>query len=275
MRSLLAAALALCALGWSAARAEDAAPAAAAPQTGCDELFVGRHWRPAADAYQAQRFRDAVPDLDAIIAACGDDPTAAMAHFMRAEIALRSNDNQRALDVLAAVQTPGPPLGSYPVWMKLQALQRLGRTDDVTQLATTLLAASDAAMTRPDFGMQRVESFETADYAITGYQGRFNQGPFVRYFEFLMRPKAGGLPLSIALSRDAAALDQEKDYFIDLYECSGHYTLDTVSAAHGDLTYAEARRAVERSIADRHAVSSTQSPNGLCVFTRFITPGLD
>jgi len=240
----------------------------------CDELFVGRHWRAAAEAYQAQRFDLATPDLDMIISTCGDDPSAAMAHGMRAEIALRSNENQRALEILQNITAPGPPLGSYGVWLKLQALIRLHRDNDVAALTTTLLAASDAAMTAPGFGMQKVESFDSNGYSITAYQGQFTQGSFIRYFEFLMRPDAGGLPLTIALSKDAAVAAQEPYYFVDLYECSGHYTLGNVPQS-GAMTYAQARSALEHALVNRQAITGISSRTGLCIFTPYITPGLD
>ncbi|MES1198467.1 MAG: hypothetical protein ABUS48_00605 [Pseudomonadota bacterium] len=282
MRFLIAAFAATAAL-FSSAYADDPpsdtttpAPATqgASPPPGCDELFVGRHWRAATEAYQAQRFDLAIPELDLVITQCGDDPSATTSHAMRAQIALIQNDNQHALDTLGDIAAPGAPLGSYGVWLKLQALIRLHRDAEVSELAHTLLAASDAAITASGFGMQKVESFDSNGYSITSYQGQFNQGPFVRYYEFLMLPDAGGLPLSIVLSKDASAAARETDYFVDLYECSGHYTLDVVTP-HGAMTYAQARAGIERALSDRHAVSATTSRNGLCIFTPYITPGLD
>ena len=62
--------------------------------------------------------------------------------------------------------------------------------------------------------MTHVESFEAGGFAIESHQGQFNDGPFIRYFEFLMRPLAGGLPISLAISRDNLDLGLDEGHKI-------------------------------------------------------------
>jgi len=271
MKTFVAAALGALALFAGSAFAATTDPAPDAPPAACDDNFVDTHWHAAVDAYRGEHLDVAATETDAIIAACGDDPRAGMPHIMRAELALRSGDAQRAADLI-----PDPPPTFYAAWMAMEAHDELGHADRVSSIATVLERMSGEALTRA--GMTQVESFDAGGYHVTSYQGRLEQGPFIRFFYFLMQPVAGGMPVSIAISRDNIALEgSDRTYFVDFYQCSGHYTMSQFESAE-TVPYARARQAVDTFLAhpdSGNAVSATVPHDGLCAFPQYITPGLD
>jgi len=227
------------------------------------------HWAAAVQHYRANEFPQAATETDAIVAACGDDARAETPRMMRAELALRASEPQRALDLLES----GPSQRSnYSRWLRIDA--RLSHADQVNALAQSLIADSGAALERA--GLRHVETFEAGGYSIAGYEGRLNQGSFIRFEFFLIRPLAGGLPISIAVSRDNFDLGGPPAYFVDLYICAGHVTLDEFSS-NRPPDYRRARAAVDAWVTSQgaNAISATTPHTGMCAFTQYITPGLE
>jgi hypothetical protein len=139
MRILISAIV--CACFFTASRAE------AAP---CDAAVANISWRSAIGAYNAKNFEDAAKTLDQMIADCGSDPITYHPQVMRAELALRADDDALALLVLQPVPMPaGPPIGSYSSWLAMTAALA---KKDLPTFATerdALLKAMDIALTDP------------------------------------------------------------------------------------------------------------------------------
>jgi len=131
-------------------------------------------------------------------------------------------------------------------------------------------------------GMTQVETFDAGEYHVTAYQGLFNNGPFIRYFEFLMLPATGGPPLSIAVTRDAVDIEAalggsngEKTYFVDLYNCSMQAALEEFSSST-PVTYQRARASLDQFLAHPSPLpGGISNDNPVCNFEMDITPGLD
>ncbi len=229
---------------------------------------------------RARHFSATAPILDAVLSACtGDDPLTTAVRAARAEVAVRLGDYQHALDLENSIQQ-SPPTGRFE-WLLLATHQHLGHSAEVNRLAQSLVAESGAALIRG--GMTQVESFEAGGYHITAYQGVFHNGPFIRYFEFLMLPTAGGPPLSIAVTRDAvdvsAALGNangEQTYFVDLYNCSMQAALEQFFS-RTPVTYQRARASVDRFLARAAGPlpGGISNDNAVCDYSIDITPGLD
>jgi hypothetical protein len=230
------------------------------------------HWDGAMQHYRAHEVPQAIADVDPVVTACGDDPRAAVPRLLRADLALRSNEPQRALDMLES--GPPQPNNGLVRWTRMTAHAQLHHDEQVNALAQSLVADSGAALERQ--GLRHVETFEASGYSIAGYEGQLNQGSFIRYAIFLIRPLAGGMPLSIAISRDAFDLPGPVSYFSDFYFCAGHATLEQFESARPP-NYRRARAALDSWVAhqDGNAVSAFTESDGVCAFPSYITPGLD
>jgi hypothetical protein len=263
-----------------------AAPPAQA-QESCGDEMVEAHWRAAVEAYQAQRYADAVTETESIVNACGADARTPFPRTLRAEIALMQNEPQIAVAMLAPLRVPAPrPLGSYPSWLYLQALEAVGDTETLAREREALIAASDRALTDPEgIGGERIESFELGGYRVSAYRLRLQHDAFLRRYYFLLAPTGAGLPRSIAITDDqmVALLEpdsREKSFAVDEYYCGGHATLDWLHVPKRGRdplpSYEVVRAAIVRRLSgDADPVSSTTPAGHTCSFTKYITPGLD
>lgn len=222
-------------------------------------------------------------DLTAIEDACDHRPVLQLVEAMRAEMRLRQGQPAKALEVLdASPVTISAQLAAYASWVRLGALEALGRTSDLLALRNKMVAANDAALAdaKAAYGLHKVERIETPTAVIEAYQGEARQGPFIRRYVFTATPKAAGLPATLTLTSDPTAnlvAPGAETYFFDLYMCGGQGLLGQTTATKGQAPdYQAVKAKALAGLADVriYALKGPKDPPRVCAFPEFILPGL-
>ncbi len=234
-------------------------------------------WRPAIEAYRSRDMPKAKAAADAIIAGCGDSPLATIARTMRAEIAVTEGDHDGALALLGSQPRPeAAPAGPYTSLIALRAWQGKKDASRFADERTRLLEGSAKGLGAPGnaFKSRLIETFDTNGVRVSAFETDFADGPFRRYFVFLLAPdEAFAMPGTIMLSADGAAglLGGGPVYFVDEYGCWGHATLEVIEKRKPDYKAMKAR--VMARLAGKLQPTSSIEPGGVCAFSGYVSPG--
>jgi hypothetical protein len=149
--------------------------------------------------------------------------------------------------------------------------------------AERLSAASERALTDPRGAVRarRVGGFETPLGEARAFRTEYRQGSFIRRMIVLISPEDPDRgPATVMVTSNAtvdqiaAASGQPKPFFVDLYTCGSHATLDMLTE---EPTVEALQALLERKLQPGEgAISSTTPQNaGPCPYAAFVFPGLE
>lgn len=263
MRALIVS-LVLCASA-SAAHAQDAE---------CTPLAMGDAWQAGIVALESGDFASGAAAMDPVIAACTGNPQAEPLHVLRAELAVRLTDFQRARDLMAPIPRPSErSFGIVGAWTALRAAFGLGDAAAIDEERRRLLLAVEDGLVRG--GARLRERVETPGGSVAIYETDLLQEAFRRRY-IALYDRTGDLPITATLTLNTMVElmfpEQPGDaYLVDGYYCAGHATLDQLHAETGELPPYESFR----SRALRFFASpppDEMAPGAECAFQAFITP---
>jgi hypothetical protein len=224
-------------------------------------------------------------DLDAIEAPCEHRPILQALRTMRAEMQLRRGQPAKTLELLDANPvTASPSLKSYARWIRLGALEALGRQTELAAQRNDMVRQNDEALADPrgaGAGLRKVEQFETPLAIVQAWEGSAQQGPFTRLLIFTANPKGPGMPATLTLTTDPSAQllgEKGEVYFIDLYACASQSLMSQIEGKKGkaapDYAAIKARAVTVFSQPWPFALKAPADPPRICAFPEFILPGL-
>lgn len=242
-------------------------------------------WAAIGEAMGGSDMTPVLKGLAQVEVACeGDAQVQPLLTTMHAEADLRDGRPQAALDRLETRPVdPTARLWTTSRWVQLSALEMVGDIDGFNQARDRFLTAHDRALTSGPNAMKKVERFETPLAVVDAYEGRIQNGDFVRLIVFIASPKAGGMPVTLAVGldpmTDMIAGRGKTHYFLDLYPCDSHVTMDIIERKpkDGPPPYAEmkARATTLFSGADIFPPFAKRDVYRFCAFESFMLPGFD
>ena len=254
------------------------------PAAPADCEAVGQREGTAFDnAMRARDWDKAEPILVRLERACADHPLGGVLHNARAEMLIGRKDPAAALRLL---DRPWPSrwAGSGKAeWLKLSAYEAIGDKPGFRAQRDRMVAANDAAMSggRPAMKTRKRERFETPLAVVDAYEGTLNHPPFfVRRYVFVASPKDGGMPASVALTGHLQSMmtGNTEAYFIDLYPCRGHVTLESTEGVKGEWpAYDKVKASAIEAFSSPESFEPKPAdmPSRTCGFTRYMLPGLE
>lgn len=276
----------LFALGLGAATPVSAAPAQPEERrplsAGCRQALE-RDWGKLSSERDDAR---AVALVEGLETACaGDREALAMLAGFHAEIDFRAGRYaEAAARIERAPLHDTDPIWSTTRWTWMASLEMTGDAAAYRRVRDAFVAVHDRELqAHPRHRMRKVERFETPAAFVDAYEGLAQQGSFRRLAVFVAAPKNGGMPVTLTLTRSMGveALMGESGqaaYFLDLYPCGGHATLEPLGGTpERPPSYAVARaKAMEVfSSAQTFPAFARREEARFCAFESYMMPGFD
>ncbi len=165
----------------------------------------------------------------------------------------------------------------------ISALEVVGDAEGFRAVRDAFLVEHDRALTTGPGAMRKVERFQTPLAVVDAYEGRILNGAFVRLIVFVASPNDGGMPVTLAVGMDpatdllAGGAGGKDHYFLDLYPCDQHATMDIIERKkkQGPPPYAEMRARADKlfSSVEAFAPFAKRDAYRFCAFETFMLPG--
>jgi hypothetical protein len=169
-------------------------------------------------------------------------------------------------------------------WTYLASLEMTGDAATFRRVRDAFVAVHDRELqAHPRHRMRKVERFETPEAFVDAYEGTAQQESFRRLAVFVATPKNGGMPVTLTLTRSMgveALLGEsgQAAYFLDLYPCGGHVTLEPLGGTpERPPSYALARAKAREvfSSAQTFPAFAKRDEARFCAFESYMMPGFD
>ena len=260
---------------------------AATPIGFCDPATISSHVQSASALVAKKDLAGAKRAIDPVASCPTTSYPAFVARVVRGQVAVGEGDWAAARAALDGVDVhPEVPLSAMAGFLRLRADQGLNDTAAFARDRAALLMANDSFLRH--LGDRLIEIFRVGNAEVTAYAAPVDQGPFRRVTEFIVVPDdRAAYPASITLTDDRQTLTIAREmaaknngpqpnhvWFVDLYTCNKHATLQQVS---GDVPpdYAALKARVLAAVVDPAIIAVSAGPDrAMCFSAKWILPGL-